>query len=212
LFGAPGVGKGTQSANLVRVLGMKQISTGDLFRTAINNKTKLGLEVKSFIDRGDLVPDNLVTGLVKESLSVFFLNNESGLILDGYPRTLEQAENLSEILANIGKKIDRVVFIRLDENEIIERLVGRRICKVCGSVYHVKVMPPQRLGICDKCGGELIQRTDDKEDVIRSRLDIYAKSTQSLSEYYEKKGCLREIDGGGSSQNVFEKLMESLKN
>lgn len=211
LFGPPGAGKGTQSAKLIEKLGMKQISTGDLFRSAIANKTKLGLEAKGCIDKGELVPDELVTGMVEESLRDFFSKNDSGLILDGFPRTLEQAKALSVIVGRLNKKIDKAVFIKLDGDTLIDRLVGRRVCKACGSVYHVSAMPARKDGICDRCGGELVQRTDDKEDVIRSRLEIYFKSAESLSKYYEEKGCFEEIEGFGSSEEVFNRLVECLK-
>lgn len=211
LFGPPGAGKGTQSAKLIEKFSMKQISTGDLFRNAIKNKTNLGLQAKSFMDRGALVPDELVTGMVEEALVGFFSISDCGLILDGFPRTLEQAKALNVIVGRLNKKIDKAIFIKLDSNIIIDRLVGRRVCKSCDSVYHVRTIRPIRDGICDKCGSELIQRNDDKEDVILSRLEIYFKSSDALSKYYKEKNCFAEIEGHGSSDEVFNRLVECLK-
>jgi adenylate kinase len=212
LFGPPGAGKGTQSAKLVESYGMKQISTGDLFRYAIKNETKLGQEARGFIDQGLLVPDSLVTGIVEEALKNYFARSDSkGLILDGYPRTLEQAMDLEKILQVAEKKLSKVVFINLGSEIIVERLVGRRVCKSCGSVYHVKTMIPRLEGKCDKCSGELVQRTDDTEEVIRSRLDIYYKSASILAEFYKKLNLYCEIDGLGSSDEVFNRLLKCLK-
>lgn len=212
LFGPPGAGKGTQSAKLVENFGMKQISTGDLFRSAIKNKTNLGLEAKGFIDKGLLVPDSLVTGMVEEALKCHFVGSDvKSLILDGYPRTLEQAIDLEKIFQSIGEKISRAVFINLSSEIIVERLVGRRVCKSCGSVFHLKTMIPMVEGSCDKCGGELVQRTDDREEVIRSRLDIYYKSSSVLTDFYKKLNLYCEIDGLGSSDQVFSRLLECLK-
>jgi adenylate kinase len=212
LFGPPGAGKGTQSANLVEKYGMKQISTGDLFRYAMKNQTKLGIEAKSYIDKGMLVPDHLVTGMVEDALKEQFnSSNAISLILDGYPRTLEQAKSLEAILRSLGKKVDYAIFIILASEIIVKRLVGRRVCKTCGSVYHVETMVPRSEGKCDKCGGELVQRTDDKEDVIRSRLDIYYKSANALSDFYREMGLYCEIDGLGNSEDVFKRLTDCLK-
>lgn len=212
LFGPPGAGKGTQSANLIEKRGMFQISTGDLFRNAIKNKTALGVEAKSYMDKGMLVPDTLVTGMVEEALNSFFSEGSSkGLILDGYPRTIEQASDLNDILVKLNKEVSASIFINVEPSILVGRLVGRRVCKSCGSVFHMSTQRPKIDGKCDKCGGEVVQRTDDQEEVIKSRLDIYYKSANALSDYYRKKGLYREIDGLGSSSEVYERLVEQLK-
>src|SRR6185312_9322053 len=167
LFGAPGAGKGTQSALLVERMGMEQISTGDLFRAAIKNKTELGLKAKSYMDKGELVPDAIVIGMVDEVLARLGKNL---FILDGFPRTVAQAEALRTILARRAMEIGKAVFLEVPKEELLGRLTGRRVCKSCGAVYHIDSKPPKVAGVCDVCGGEVVQRNDDKEDVIATRL------------------------------------------
>jgi adenylate kinase len=190
---------------------MRQISTGDLFRSAIKNHSELGIQAKSYIDKGLLVPDKLVTGMVDNALREHFSDRSySSLILDGYPRTLEQANALNEFFGVLGMRIDRAVFIVLPSEVIVKRLVGRRVCKSCGGVFHLETEPPKVNGKCDKCLGELVQRTDDLEEVIRSRLDIYYRSADALSKFYKDKGLYCEIDGLGSSDEVFFRLSSCL--
>jgi len=203
LFGPPGAGKGTQSAFLTERMRMKHISTGDLFRAAIKNQTKLGKEAKEFLDRGALVPDSLTIALVEDVLQN--LRGQS-FILDGFPRNVAQAGALEKVLGNLGIKIDKTVFLEVPVNLLLGRLTGRRVCKNCGATYHIETKPPHKEGICDLCGGPVLQRPDDKEDVIRTRLEAYETSTRPLKEYYKLKGPFVEVDGRGTSEDVFEKL------
>lgn len=207
LFGPPGAGKGTQSSLLIERRGMKQISTGDLFRAAIKNGTALGKEAKSYMDAGKLVPDSVTIGLVDEELGR--LNGKS-FILDGFPRNVAQAEALEGLLKNKGIKVDRVVFLEVPLNMLLGRLTGRRVCKSCGAVYHVESKPSHTTGVCDACGGEVIQRPDDKEEVIRTRLEAYEQSTRPLKDYYRSKGPYVEVDGLGSSEEVFTRITKVL--
>ncbi|MBC87527.1 MAG: adenylate kinase [Bdellovibrionaceae bacterium] len=208
LFGAPGVGKGTQSALLVEKLDMRHISTGDLFRNAIKNETELGKKAKEFMDAGNLVPDEVTIGLVEEVLKN--LNGQS-FILDGFPRTTAQADALDGLLEKIGAPLDRVISFQVPESELVSRLTGRRVCKGCGAVYHIASKPPQQDGVCDVCGkAEVVQRKDDQEDVIKVRLENYENSTRPVKEFYQNKGQFTEIDGTGSADEVFERVQKVL--
>ena len=207
LFGAPGVGKGTQSALLVEKMDMKHISTGDLFRHAIKNETKLGLEAKSFMDGGNLVPDNVVIGMVQEVLEGLDGQN---FILDGFPRTKPQAEALESLLEQFGLNIEKVISIQVPDEDLIQRLSGRRVCKDCGAVYHVEAKPTQAEGKCDLCEGEVVQRTDDQLDAIKHRLSVYNDSTRPVKEFYEGLDKLVEIDGAGSADGVFDRIKSIL--
>lgn len=207
LFGAPGAGKGTQSSLLVERMGMEQISTGDLFRAAIKNKTELGLKAKSFMDKGELVPDAVVIGMVDEVLAKLGKNS---FILDGFPRTVAQAEALRTILARRTMDIGKAVFLEVPKEELLGRLTGRRVCKSCGAVYHIASKPPKVAGVCDVCGGEVVQRDDDKEDVIAIRLKTYEENTVPLRAYFREQGKYVEINGNQDTETVFTALKKAI--
>lgn len=208
LFGPPGAGKGTQSELLIARQGMKHISTGDLFRSAIKDGTKLGQEAKSYLDAGKLVPDSVTIGLVEEVLSK---PSEKGFILDGFPRTVVQAEALAKMMKALELKLDRVVFLEVPLNMLLKRLTGRRVCKSCGAVYHVESKPPKKDDVCDVCGGAVVQRPDDKEDVIRTRLEAYEQSTRPLKDYYKAGGPYVEVDGMGATEEVYGRILKALQ-
>ena len=193
LMGPPGAGKGTQAANLVKRYGILHISTGDMFREAVKEGTPLGKEAKSYMDAGKLVPDEVTIGIVRERLGR--PDCQKGFILDGFPRTVEQADALNEILADNGLKLTGVLNINVPAADLIERAVGRRICKNCGHSFHVKFNPTKVEGVCDDCGGTTYQRADDSEETMKSRLSVYESSTRPLIEYYKKAGVYKEIDG-----------------
>ncbi len=208
LFGPPGAGKGTQSALLIERLNLKHISTGDLFRAAIKNETRLGKEAKGFLDAGKLVPDSITIGLVQEVLGNL---KGQGFILDGFPRNVVQAEALEDLLKDLSLKVDKSVFLAVPSALLLGRLTGRRVCKNCGTTYHIESKPPKADGICDVCGAQVVQRPDDKEEVIRTRLEAYETSTRPLKDYYKAKGPFVEIDGTGSSEEVFERIAKALQ-
>lgn len=203
LFGAPGAGKGTQSALLVDRLKMFQVSTGDLFRAAIKNKTDLGQKAQSYIDKGELVPDEITIGLVDEVLAK---NSGKSFILDGFPRNVAQAEALEKILKSRQLSVGKAVFLEVPRDILMKRLTGRRVCKNCGAVYHVESKNPKVEGVCDSCGGAVIQRNDDKEDVIGTRLRAYEESTFPLKDYFKKQGKYEEVNGNAETEQVFEKV------
>ncbi|MGK7379818.1 adenylate kinase [Planococcus sp. 1R117A] len=209
LMGLPGAGKGTQADRIVEKYDIPHISTGDMFRAAIKGGTKLGLEAKSFMDQGALVPDEVTIGIVRERLSAVDCNE--GFLLDGFPRTVPQAEALESLLADLGKRIEHVVNIQVEQNELVKRLTGRRICKVCGTAYHLVFNPPQVEGVCDKDGGELYQREDDNPETVTNRLEVNIKQTQPLLDFYENKGVLKNIDGQQDIQKVFADIDALLK-
>ncbi len=209
LLGPPGSGKGTQAKLIVEKYGIPQISTGDMLREAVAKGTELGKEAKKYMDAGKLVPDEVVIGIVKERLQQ--PDCEKGFILDGFPRTIPQAEALDKILEELGKKIDAVINIQVPEEEIVKRIVNRRTCKNCGAVYHLIYNPPKEDNKCDKCGGELYQRDDDKEEVVRQRYKVYKEQTEPLVEYYAKKGVLYNIDGTKSIEEVFAEIDKILQ-
>lgn len=208
LFGPPGAGKGTQSTLLIERMNMKQISTGDLFRAAIKAGTPLGKEAKAILDSGKLVPDAVTIGLVDEVLGQL---NGQGFILDGFPRNVAQADALEKTLKKLNLKIDKAVFLEVPLNQLLGRLAGRRVCKNCGTVYHSQSKPTKTAGVCDKCGGEVVQRPDDKEDVVRTRLEAYEQSTRPLKDYYKAKGPYVEIDGMGTSDEVYGRMMKAVQ-
>ena len=209
LMGPPGAGKGTQAANLVNEFAIPHISTGDMFRAAIKEGTELGKQAKACMDAGKLVPDEVTIGIVRERLAK--PDCEKGFILDGFPRTVEQADALTGILKEIGLKLTRVLNINVPAAELIERAVGRRICKKCGATYHIKFNPTKVEGICDACGGELFQRADDSEETMKNRLSVYEAQTKPLIEYYQKAGLYTEVDGRQAIDKVFADVVKSLK-
>lgn len=207
-MGLPGAGKGTQAEKIVEKYGIPHISTGDMFRAAIKEGTELGLEAKSFMDKGELVPDKVTIGIVRERLSKE--DCHKGFLLDGFPRTVAQADALENMLSDLGKKIDYVINIDVDKGILMERLTGRRICKNCGATYHLVFNPPSESGVCDRCGGELYQRADDNEETVQNRLDVNIKQTQPLLSFYEEKGYLRNINGQQDIKQVFADIDELL--
>ncbi len=209
LLGPPGAGKGTQASAIVKRYNIPHISTGDIFRLNIKENTPLGKEVKSYLDAGILVPDELVVDIVKDRLKKSDCAN--GFILDGYPRTINQAEVLDKELAKMGIELDAVINIFLDVQLLIERAVGRRLCKNCGATYHIKFHPPKQDGICDICGGELYQRDDDKEETVKKRIEVYLTQTKPLIEYYKDKDILVNIDGAQSIEDTFKEIINALE-
>ncbi|MBS4206338.1 adenylate kinase [Lederbergia citrea] len=212
LMGLPGAGKGTQADKIVEKYGIPHISTGDMFRAAMKDGTELGLKAKSFMDKGELVPDEVTIGIVRERLSKD--DCAQGFLLDGFPRTVAQAEALENILADMGKKIDYVVNIEVDQSILMDRLTGRRICKSCGATYHLVFNPPTESGVCDRCGGELYQRPDDNEETVQNRLEVNMKQTQPLLDFYHGKGYLKNINGQRHIDEVFlniDSLLKGLK-
>jgi len=208
LMGLPGAGKGTQAEKIVSKYNIPHISTGDMFRAAIKEGTELGLQAKSFMDQGALVPDEVTIGIVRERLSK--PDCEKGFLLDGFPRTVAQAEALETMLADLNKQIDYVINIDVDQSILMERLTGRRICKDCGSTYHLVFNPPAKEGVCDKCGGELYQRADDNADTVQNRLEVNIQQTKPLLDFYESKGYLRNINGQQEITTVFAEVDQLL--
>ena len=209
LMGLPGAGKGTQAERMVEVFDIPHISTGDMFRTAVKEKTEMGLAAKSYMDQGQLVPDHVVIGIVRERLGKD--DCKKGFLLDGFPRTVPQAVALDETLQEMGRKIDHVINIEVDREILLDRLTGRRICKSCGATYHVVFNPPDVEGKCDKCHGELYQRDDDNEKTVATRLDVDIEQSAPLLSYYEEKNLLRNIDGQQEIGKVFADVANLLR-
>jgi len=209
LLGPPGVGKGTQAKMLSEKFSVPQISTGDILRKAVSDKTPMGIEAKGFMDRGELVPDRVVVGIIDERLA----NGDcaKGFILDGFPRNVNQAQELEKIFKERGFLLNMVISIEASDAEVIRRLGGRRSCKECGEVFHLVFNPPKKAGICDKCGEELFQREDDKEETIRERLKIYQKETNPLISYYRDRGKLKTVNGEGDIKEIFSLLCEMIE-
>lgn len=203
LLGPPGAGKGTQSVVLSRELKIPHISTGDILREAVKDKLPLGLKAKSYMDKGDLVPDEVVTGIVVERLKK--PDTRGGYILDGFPRTIKQATDLDAALAKSGG-VDMVIFFETSEKVAITRLTGRRVCRKCGAIYHMTNMPPKKDGICDKCASELVQRPDDKEETVKNRLKVYEAQTKPLIDYYSRKSILKKVSGDLGVDELFKVL------
>lgn len=203
LLGPPGAGKGTQAKKIQEKYGIPHISTGDILRDHVNRETDLGMEAKKYMDAGELVPDDVLIGLIRARLSE--PDAQEGFMLDGYPRTILQAEALTEILDEIDNPLDVVLNIEVPDEELIKRLTGRRMCK-CGASYHVMFNPPEEEGVCDECGGELYQRDDDKEEAIRNRLEVYKDQTYPLIEYYEDKSLIANIDGDKGIDDIFKDI------
>lgn len=208
LMGPPGAGKGTQAAKLVERYDIPHVSTGDIFRGALQERTPLGLEAKRYMDVGALVPDQVTVGITRERLAKS--DCIGGFILDGFPRTLQQAHALDQMLAKMGIRLNRVVNIMVPDQELIPRLTGRRICQSCGSTYHMEFRPPAQAGVCDRCGGELYQRRDDHEETVRDRLEVYRQQTQPLIQYYRERDLYTEINGAQPTDTVFRDIIVSL--
>src|SRR6056297_3502469 len=208
-LGLPGAGKGTQAKKLEEDLSIPHIATGDIFRKAIKEKTLLGEKAKSYIDAGELVPDEVTIGIVKERLNEE--DCKKGFILDGFPRTINQAESLDDILDDLSREVDMVIYLKAKISKLVERLSGRRVCPNCGATYHIHNNPPQKEGICDKCGTELIQRSDDKEETVRRRIEINEEKIKKLIDYYNNKGLLYEGKSTGGIDKVHSRLLSLVK-
>lgn len=211
-MGLPGAGKGTQAEKIVEKYHIPHISTGDMFRQAIKDETELGLKAKTFMDKGELVPDEVTIGIVRERLSKEDCKN--GFLLDGFPRTHAQAESLEVLLSEMGRKIDYCIYIEADIDVLKERLSGRRICKSCGATFHTVFNPPKVENVCDKCGGELYQRADDNPETVENRLQVNLKQMQPLIDFYTEKGYLKAVNGLQDIDEVFkdiDSLIQGLK-
>lgn len=209
LMGPPGAGKGTQAEKLTQILSIPHISTGDMFRKAQKEGTELGLKAKSFMEKGLLVPDEVTIGIVRERLAED--DCKAGFLLDGFPRTVQQADALDTILADLKLELDAVVNIEVAKDFLVERLTGRRVCRSCGATYHVTFNASALEGICDRCSGELYQRNDDKIETVGNRLDVYAAQTAPLIDYYQAKGLIKSIDGSQGMDQVFADINAALE-
>lgn len=209
LMGGPGAGKGTQAKRLERELGIPQVATGDLFRENLQNNTELGQTARKYMDAGELVPDEVTIGMVRQRLSGE--GRRQGAIFDGFPRTCPQAEALEALLAEWGEKLDVVLYIHVRRDVLLQRLAGRWTCPICGRIYHVLFNPPKEAGICDVDGGKLFQRADDTEETQRRRIDVYFEQTAPVLDYYREKGLLVEIDGEQSIEEVTEALVAAIR-
>ncbi len=207
LLGPPGAGKGTQARRLSKMLNVPHVSTGDILRESVHDENSpLGRKAQEHMNRGELVPDAVIVGLVEERLRQKDVAN--GVILDGFPRTEVQAEALSHLLERQGRVLGCVLLLQVDLEELTRRLSGRRVCEECGAVYHMKLHPPQKDGVCDRCGGGLVQREDDREEVIRERLKVYQRQTEPLIEFYRKQSVLRSVDGEGAVEEILGRLLK----
>lgn len=208
MLGAPGAGKGTQAKMIADKYGVPHVSTGDIFRANIKNGTELGMEAKKYMDQGLLVPDELTVKILLDRVSQPDCKN--GYVLDGFPRTIPQAEVLDKALAELGESVDYAIDVDVPDENIVKRMSGRRACVSCGATYHVVHVPPKKEGICDRCGSELILRDDDKPETVKNRLDVYHKQTQPLIDFYTKKGVLKTVDGTVDMQDVFKAIVAIL--
>ncbi|WP_213407281.1 adenylate kinase [Staphylococcus pettenkoferi] len=208
LMGLPGAGKGTQASEIVKKYPIPHISTGDMFRKAIREETELGKKAKSFMDRGELVPDEVTVGIVKERLSED--DAKKGFLLDGFPRTIDQAEALNDIMSDLNREIEGVINIEVPEEELMNRLTGRRICEKCGTTYHLVFNPPKVEGVCDLDGGKLYQREDDNPETVSNRLKVNIKQSKPILEYYDQKGVLKNIDGAKDIDDVTSDVIQIL--
>ena len=208
LLGPPGAGKGTQAERMIEKYGIPHISTGDIFRENIKNGTELGKKAQEYMNKGELVPDDLVCEIATDRLKKD--DCKDGFLLDGFPRTVYQAEKLDEFLAENGQMLSKVIDLEVGDEELIKRISGRRVCKDCGATYHVVNFPPSVPGKCDKCGGVLVQRSDDNEETARNRIAVYNRETKPLVDYYEKAGNLVRIDGSISPDKTFEDIVKVL--
>ncbi|KOS04387.1 adenylate kinase [Paenibacillus polymyxa] len=209
IMGPPGAGKGTQADVIVKEFGIPHISTGDAFRLAMKQGTPIGIKAKEYIDKGELVPDDVTIGIVEERLQQ--PDCKKGFLLDGFPRTLAQAEALDQILGRLNTKLDDVINLKVDSDNLLARITGRRVCKSCGISYHIVFNPPKVEGICDKDGGELYQRPDDNEDSVRTRLEEYSNKTAPLLTFYENQNLLRHIDGEQDIDVVSQNIVSLLR-
>jgi adenylate kinase len=209
LLGAPGAGKGTQAKMLIEKYKLPQISTGDILRKAVTDGTPLGKEAKVIMEKGELVPDRIVLGLVEERLKQD--DCKTGFILDGFPRNTVQAEELDKILDSLKMPLNAALNVDIPQEDLMKRLTGRRTCKNCQQMYNIYYSPPKKEGVCDKCGGELFQRDDDKEATIKKRLDVYDTQTAPLIDYYQKKGILKSVKGTGSIDDIFKNVCAVLE-
>ena len=208
LLGGPGAGKGTQAQKLSEKYGASHVATGDILRQAVKDETEMGLMAKSYMDKGQLVPDDVVIGIIEDRLAQ--PDVKAGIVFDGFPRTVPQAEALDKLVARLNMPLDAVVNIDTSANVVVERLSGRRTCRDCQTVYHVTYSPPKKPGVCDKCGGELYQRDDDKEETIRKRLQVYEEQTAPLLDYYQGSGKLVQVSGDNSIEEVYASICDSL--
>ena len=209
LLGPPGSGKGTQAERLVKQYNLTYIATGDILRAAVKSGSLLGQQAKTFMEQGQLVPDEIVVGIVRERLTA--PDCAGGAILDGFPRTVSQAQALDQVLGEIGKKVDRVIHIEVDEEELITRLTGRRVCRECAATYHINFNPPKVRNVCDQCGGELYQREDDSLSTVQERFVVYSKQTAPLIDYYGREGVVTEIDGNREIEQIFSEISSALE-
>lgn len=209
LMGLPGAGKGTQASEIIKKYPIPHISTGDMFRKAIKEETELGKEAKSYIDCGELVPDEVTVGIVKDRISED--DAKKGFLLDGFPRTIEQAEALSKILKELDRELDAVINIKVQEEELMNRLTGRRICEICGETYHLVFNPPKVEGICDNDGGKLYQREDDNPETVANRLEVNIKQTKPILDFYKEQNLVKDIDGSKDINEVTEDVISILE-
>ena len=209
LLGPPGAGKGTQAASIAKEVGIPHISTGEMFRASLKEGTPLGLEAKKYMDSGELVPDDVVVGMVRERIQQ--PDCKEGFLLDGFPRTIIQAQKLGETLENDGLKMDLVINLVCNDKTVLSRLTGRRVCRNCGAIYHVENMPSKQSGICDECSGELYQRDDDKADTILNRLEVYRNSTEALIDYYRQKDLLKDVDANAQREDTLNAMLALIK-
>ncbi len=205
LFGSPGSGKGTQAMLLADALGVKKISLGDILREEVKKNSDLGQEVKSYMERGALVPDQLVSRVIEENV------DKGGFLLDGYPRNLDQAKELDEILKRKSSDIDSVIYLDIDEQTIVDRLSKRRVCKSCGANYHLESLPSKKESICDRCGNELVQRKDDDPQVVKKRWAVFIEEADKILDFYQKKNKLIKVNGRGGIKEVFERVKQELQ-
>jgi len=208
-LGPPGAGKGTQARELAREWGIAHLATGDMLREAVAASTRLGLEAKRYMDQGALVPDEIIVGAMAERLGK--ADTATGFILDGFPRTIAQAEALERLLKDVGQRLDGVVFFDVSEPELLRRLTGRRVCRECGATFHLISAPPKGDEVCDRCGGSLYQREDDSEQTVRNRLEVYARQTAPLLDYYRQRGRLTSVPGEGSIDLIRRHLRRTLE-